>query len=254
MPRNTSWEPVSKWYADTVGESGHYYHQHVVLPNSLKLLALADVPHSAVLDLACGQGVLARALPPDVYYQGLDIAPKLIEYAKQHDRAPEHHFAAADITRTSLPIQKKDFTHATLILAIQNLEKPQQALQNAATHLRADGKLLIVMNHPCFRIPRQSSWGVDERLKTQYRRIDRYFTPLSIPITAHPGQKSSTVTWSFHQPLSAYFQMLQTAGFVVETVEEWSSNKTSVGKAAKMENRSRAEFPLFLTILAKKIR
>lgn len=248
MP-STSWQPVSQWYNSSVGESGHYYHQHVVIPKSLAILGSPE----SVLDLACGQGVLARHLPAETYYQGIDIAPSLIAFAKKNSENSNHHFAVADVARESLPIQKKDFAAATIILALQNIEHSGQVMKNAAQHLKIGGTLLIVLNHPCFRIPRQSSWGVDEDKKTQYRRIDRYLSPLKIPITAHPGQKNSALTWSFHQPLSVYSQQLRATGFVIEALEEWSSDKTSVGKAAKMENRGRSEFPLFLALLSRKI-
>jgi ubiquinone/menaquinone biosynthesis C-methylase UbiE len=254
MPRSskpsTSWQPVSEWYNASVGESGHYYHREIVLPGVLRLLNLS--PDSSLLDLACGQGVLSRQLPETVYYQGLDVAKDLIAAAKEHTKSERHHFGVADVTRATLPIQKTDFTHATIILAIQNMRHPEGALQNVAARLRANGRLVIVMNHPCFRIPRQSSWEIDQSKKTQYRRIDRYLSPLEIPITAHPGKRSSAVTMSFHQPLSAYSQMLRQAGFVIEEIAEWSSNKNSEGRAAKMENRARDEFPLFLTFVARK--
>jgi ubiquinone/menaquinone biosynthesis C-methylase UbiE len=233
-----------------VGSAGHYFHQHVVLPKSLKLLDVKQ--NSVVLDLACGQGVLARKLPKGAYYQGIDISRGLIAFAKKQINASEHHFLVGDVTKP-LSIQRKDFTHAVCLLAIQNLEKPALMVAQAAQHLHVGGRFLIVMNHPSFRIPRQSSWGIDEKTKTQYRRIDRYFSELKVPITAHPGNPNSEVTWSFHLPLSAYSKMLRENGFVIEVIEEWVSDKSSEGKAAKMENRSRAEFPLFLSILAKKL-
>lgn len=116
----------------------------------------------------------------------------------------------------------------------------------------ANGYLLIVLNHPAFRISRQSSWGIDPNSKIQYRRIDRYMTPINIPITAHPGEKHSEFTWSYHLPLWEYSRMLKDNGFAIELIEEWTSDKESVGKASKMENRSRAEIPLFMAILAQK--
>ena len=66
----------------------------------------------------------------------------------------------------------------------------------------------------------------------------------------HPGSDSG-LTWSFHQPLSTYTKMLADNHFVIENLEEWTSDKESVGKASRMENRSRAEFPLFLAIAAR---
>lgn len=252
-PSSTSWEPVEKWYKETVGDEGHYYHQHVVIPGVLRLLELDQAASHSILDLACGQGILGRQIKNGVSYTGIDISPSLIKAAKKTDHNPDHQYFVGDVLKP-LPIKKTDFTHAAIVLAIQNFEAPMLALQNAAKHLIQGAKLVIAMNHPCFRIPRQSSWKVDEVQKIQYRRIDRYSSPLKIPIQAHPskGEQSST-TWSFHHPLASYSLWLNQTGFAIELIEEWHSNKVSTGKAAKMENRSREEIPLFMAIKAFKI-
>jgi ubiquinone/menaquinone biosynthesis C-methylase UbiE len=250
-PRDTtSWQAVGKWYDSTVGEAGHYYHKQIVIPGVLRLLELDE--NSRLLDLACGQGILGRQMPEKMPYTGLDIAPTLIKSAQQYDKAPAHKYQVWDVTQP-FPLGKQQFTHAAIILALQNIEFPDQVLKHASQYLCEGGRLIIVLNHPCFRIPRQSSWGIDTANKMQFRQVNRYMSPMKIPLQAHPsqGQKSAT-TLSFHNPLSAYFQWLREAGFLVETTEEWISDKVSTGGASAMENRSRKEFPLFLTLLAKK--
>lgn len=244
----TSWESVGRWYHGLVGEEGHYYHRQIILPGVVRLLGKVD----SLLDLACGNGVLARHIPQEAFYLGVDASATLIKAAKQNQ---EKEFQVADIVKP-LKLSKRDFSHATLILAAQNLEAPQLAFRNVGAHLRPQGKLILVLNHPCFRIPRQSSWGVDPEKKIQYRRIDRYHSPMKIPIQMHPGmhhnQKGGSETWSFHYPLAQFFQWLAEEGFFIETMEEWYSDKVSTGKAARMENRSREEIPLFLAVRATK--
>ncbi|CCB85865.1 class I SAM-dependent methyltransferase [Parachlamydia acanthamoebae] len=247
---STSWEPVSKWYHQAVGKEGHYYHQSVILPKLLNLLNLNE--NSSILDVACGQGILARHLPEKISYVGIDIAPSFVKAAKQLDHNPRHEYLVGDAIKPYQVDQKK-FSHATLILAVQNIERPDLVFKNVSAALAEDGLFIIVMNHPCFRIPRQSSWGVDENKKLQYRRLDSYASAQRIPIQAHPSEGSkSSETWSFHYPLSSYTRWLHEAGFVTEFLEEWCSDKVSEGKMAKMENRSRDEFPLFLTLIARK--
>ena len=73
---------------------------------------------------------------------------------------------------------------------------------------------------------------------------------MEIPINMHPGEKSSPITWSFHLPIEEYSKMLFESGFYIEKIEEWTSEKKSVGKMARAENRAREEFPMFMTILA----
>jgi len=253
--RNTSWQKVAPWYNKTTrGGEGHYYHQHVVIPGVLRLLDLNSkflIHNSKLLDLGCGNGVLAKSLPKNVDYLGVDLSESLIRFAKNEDKNYHHRYEVADITKP-LNLTEK-FDAAVIILALQNVKDPEAVLLNAAKLLITNSKLVIVLNHPAFRIPRQSSWEIDESKKTQYRRIDRYMSPLEIPINMNPSDRNSEVTWSFHYPISSYSKMLKDAGFVIELIEEWTSDKESEGRASKMENRSRAEFPLFMAIKAKKI-
>lgn len=251
-PRSgTSWEGVSRWYDRSLGADGNYYHQQVVLPGALRLLELSGAARGSLLDLGCGQGVLARQLPPAVEYWGVDSSAALIEAARRRG-GKARHFLVADATR-ELPVPKRDFTHAAAILSLQNMDGGGRAVANAARHLAPSGRLVIVLNHPCFRIPRQSSWEVDARNKLQYRRVNRYASPLRIPLQAHPSMgQGSPLTWSFHHPLTDYARWLKDAGFLIEGIEEWASDKVSVGKAARQENLSRREFPLFLAFSARK--
>jgi len=52
---------------------------------------------------------------------------------------------------------------------------------------------------------------------------------------------------------SLFIEGLSKASFLIEKFEEWLSDKQTTGPKAKMENRSRQKFPLFLAPLAAKI-
>lgn len=248
--KNTSWNKVATWYNKVVGNEGHYYHEHVVIPGVLKLLNLKN--SDTLVDLACGQGILSRKIPSIQKYLGLDLAKELIKEAKERNRNANYDFMVCDLSKI-LREREEKFDKATIILALQNIEQAENVIKNAATYLKKDGQLLIILNHPCFRIPRQSGWTIDEKSKQQQRFINRYLSALKIPIDIHPGEKSQekNLTWSFHHSLQDYSSMLAQNGFSIERIEEWASDKESVGKAAKMENRARAEIPLFMAISAK---
>jgi len=247
---NTSWQNVAKWYKKAVGDNGLYFHQNLILPKSIELLCLKK--GDSIIDFACGQGILNKYIPKEMYYQGVDISEDLIRYARNENKSNFSKFDIGDITK-ELKIKKNDFTHAVIILALQNVEDYEKVFQNVFSRLRSNGKFLIVINHPYFRIPRQTSWQIDNAKKSQYRRVDRYLTPLKIPINMNPGSFKTKMTWSFHYPLQDYVNGLSKNGFMIEKIEEWVSPKTSVGKSSKMENRARSEFPLFMAILARKL-
>ncbi len=245
--KDTSWNKVGDWYNKITGDAGHYYHKHVVMPGVYRLLGLKKDDN--VLDIGCGQGILERSIPKDVSYLGVDKAETMIDAASHRSGNPLHTFRELDAMRP-LPVPEQSFSHVAIVLALQNMRDPEVVISHIPGYLKPDGKLVIVLNHPAFRIPRHSSWENDVTNKIQYRRINRYMSPLEIPITAHPGKRHSDVTWSFHHPISYYVDALAKAGFVIEKMEEWTSDKESVGAAAFSENRARAEFPLFLAIKA----
>src|SRR3989344_1842407 len=232
-------------YGKLVGEKGHYYHQSVILSNALKLLGL-ELPTS-LLDIGCGNGVLARHLHKGVDYVGIDNSSTLLEEAKRLTK--NGHFVCADAAGNWL--LDKTFDRACFILSLQNMEDGESAIKNVRKHLKPNGKLILFLNHPCFRIPRQSSWGIDEAAKLQYRRVNGYMSAIKIPIDMHPGKKGGAVTYSFHHPLSTYSAWLKEAGFSILQIEEWCSDKKSEGSKAKMEDRARKEIPLFIALLAE---
>src|SRR5687767_7963506 len=86
----TDWHGVSEWYDRLVGDAGSEFHQHVVIPGALRLLA----PKSgdAIIDIACGQGVLCRALHErGVEVTGVDAAPGLIRAARERGPGAIHY-------------------------------------------------------------------------------------------------------------------------------------------------------------------
>ena len=158
-------------------------------------------------------------------------------------------FYVGDATAKKFPLEKSDFDRAACILALQNMQHGEGAIQSAARHLRQGGELLLVLNHPCFRIPRQSGWGVDEKASLQYRRMNIYMSQMSIPLQIHPGKgEKSEIFHSYHHPLSDYIRWLAKAGFVIHALEEWISDKKSEGAKKRMEDRARREIPLFLAL------
>lgn len=207
-----------------------------------------------VLDLACGQGLFAREFQKaGATVVGSDISSELIDIArKKSPRDISYHIASAD----SFPFLKdRAVDKVAIVLALQNIENMNGALEACTRVLTPNGKLYIVLNHPAFRIPKESAWEFDDKKHIQYRRIDRYLSSLKNEIDMNPGGSSRIKTIFFHRPLQAYVKALGKCGFAITRLEEWNSHKKSQkGPRAEAENRARAEIPLFLTLEAQKVR
>jgi ubiquinone/menaquinone biosynthesis C-methylase UbiE len=243
---STDWGGVADWYDQHVGESGSEYHRQVVIPGAVKLLTAKA--GESVIDVACGQGVLCRVLHAQgISVTGVDAAAELIRAARQHGPA-EIEYSVGD-ARDLSEIPAGKFNAAACVLAIQNIHPLGPVFQSAARVLKPNGRLIIVMMHPCFRGAKETSWGWDEKAKVQYRRTDRYLIPRKTPIATHPGSNPNQYTWTFHRPIEAYVKALRQAGFLVDAMEEWPSHKKSTsGPRAAAENVAREEIPMFLAI------
>lgn len=221
------------------------------MPGATKLMKLKK--GHRVLDLACGQGVFSRYLSAKgMQVEGLDASEELLQRARTRSK-PSIRFHFADARKTDT-FKESHFDAIACLLALQNMEEIESTFHNVARWLKPEGRFVMVVTHPCFRIPRQTHWGWDEEKKIEYRRVDRYASDLSIPIITPPLAGSTGHTLTYHRSLQTYFSALAGAGMWVESLEEWASKKESMpGKRAKAENRARKEIPLFLSLCARPV-
>ncbi len=253
-PPPSDWDHVGPWYDQHVGEKGSLHYRKVIIPGVLRLLELRA--GDKVLDVACGQGSLCRALAQrGVYATGVDLAPSLIEAARRRQGSPtqeRYDLGDARRLRECVFLTPASFDAVLCVLAIQNMTPLSPVWEGCRYMLKAGGRLLVVMTHPCLRVPRKSSWGWDEKNTCQYRRVDAYLTSEKIPIVMHPGSNPDQITWTFHRPLQAYINTLGSAGFGVDRIEEWISHKRPPeGRRWEALDKIRREIPLFMAIRAR---
>lgn len=249
-PEKTSWGAVSGWYDALVEENDDTYQKQVILPNLLRVLELKK--GERVLDIACGQGFFSRAFAEaGARVVGVDISPELI--IKARERSPRDivfHIAPADHMDE---VASGEFDTAVSVLAVQNIENMEGVFAEARRAVVHGGRLVLVLNHPAFRVLKKSGWGWDDVLKTQYRRVDAYLSRAKVAVVMNPGKTKSEETYSYHRSLQDFFKALSKNGFMVSRLEEWISHKKSgVGPRQKAEDIARKEIPLFLMLEARR--
>lgn len=264
--KQTSWGAVADWYDELVEDGADSYQKQVIMPNLLRIVE--PRPSMAVLDVACGQGYFSRAFASNgATVVGSDISAELIRLAEAEEKAKTADGGAkgggAHIAYHVAPSHKLDFMAdasadvVTIVLALQNIEHIADTMAECSRVLALGGRLVVVLNHPAFRIPQASSWQWDEAQGKQYRRIDMYMSDRTLEIDMTPGEKvraQKKFTISFHRPLQSYFKAFSKAGFSVTRLEEWISHrKSQKGPRGAEEDRMRKEIPLFVCLEARKV-
>lgn len=249
----TSWDPLAAWYDGWVGEGGSEYHRQVAVPAVLRLLT--PQKNERVLDIGCGQGVLAGPIATaGATYIGVDASPRLIALARKR-HAGQGQFIVGDARRLQElpPIDEGKFDAAIFLLSLQDMDPLEPVIASASRALRPGGRVVLLLTHPAFRIPRQSGWGWDENRKLVFRRIDRYLTPLPVPMKPLPGREAAT-TRSFHRPIEAYVNTLSRFDLLIDKMEEIPAQKLAGGgRSTRAETLARQEIPLFLALRARKV-
>jgi len=185
---------------------------------------------------------------------GVDASARLIAAARSRGPVdPGIRYVVRDATQLG-DLADGRFDAAACVMAVQDVEDLTGLSDQIARALRPGGRAVLVMMHPCFRVPRQSDWGWDEARKLQYRRVDRYLQPMQVPIATHPGSDPGQHTHFHHRPLKDYINALSAAGLAVIGAEEPVTHREPPhGPRHRGQKRSFEEIPVFLALKAVKL-
>ncbi|MFZ4500406.1 MAG: class I SAM-dependent methyltransferase [Minisyncoccia bacterium] len=242
----TQWDNVSRWY-DEYLKGDDTYQAKVIAPNLLRMLDPKE--GERVLDVASGQGYFSRLIAKSgAMVVGVDASKELVEVAARQASVNESYRVG---DAQALPAMKLgSFDAVFSVLAFENIKNIPKVLEGMNDCLKKEGKAVVVLLHPAFRIPQHSDWGYDMKKGVQYRKTEKYLSEVSIPIELSPfrGAKKITTT-TFHRSLQWYAKAFRNAGFAITNLEEWISHKKSeAGPRQSAEDTARKEIPMFLAI------
>lgn len=273
----TSWGKEANWYDDYLSLEDSYQKQ-VIMPNLLRIAS--PLMNKKVLDLACGQGIFSEIfLNEGAVVTGVDISPELIAIAKKRiindsNKSKINFMVSSAHKIIESGVKENYYDLAICVLASQNIKEFDATTKEVFKSIKKGGKFVIVLNHPCFRIPQKTDWYFDERgepggqdLSNQIvngRRVGRfgrvvygYMSEESIKIDMHPGEKNKnkkSYTYSFHRPMQTYTKWLSNAGFYISRMEEWITHKNSTpGPKELADKKAKKEIPMFMCIEAIKL-
>jgi ubiquinone/menaquinone biosynthesis C-methylase UbiE len=247
--KTTSWGKVDEWYDDYV-EDPESYHQKVVEPNLVRIVG--DISGKNILDLGCGQGYFCRLFAKKgATVSGVDVSPELIEKANQRSEGLHIRYVVSPAEDLfSFAHQSQDIVVS--VLATQNMRELDRVIAEVKRILKDNGRLILILNHPSFRVPQDSDWYYNPESKKQGRVVTRYMSEATVKIDMHPGSNQKTFTYSFHRPLQVFVKWLAKNNLAITRLEEWISHKESAqGPKKAAEDKARKEIPLFMCIEAR---
>ncbi len=130
--------PASAELRDYYSERSAWRHSGEERMRFRKASSIAAVkPGAAVLDIGARDGGLRAFLPPDVRYQGMDIAP---EFASEH-------VLIRDIA-DGIPFPDGTFDNVFIIEVLEHVHNPWNALSEMRRVLRPNGVLVVSVPNP----------------------------------------------------------------------------------------------------------
>jgi ubiquinone/menaquinone biosynthesis C-methylase UbiE len=243
VPGPPSWSEIADWYDSLIRDrSGPH---DLAVATTLRLVP--DLRDASVLDLACGQGLAARALARAGARSvtGVDLTPELIEAARRYEAADPLgiRYLVAD-AHALHELSSAEFDIVTCQLALMDIPDLAAALTAVARVLRPRGAFVFVIGHPCFLAPFASTVaapnGTPGRLISSYL-AERFWRSGNPDGVRRVG--------NHHRTISTYLNALTRSGLALDVVDEPPAD----GLLAELEPVYSA-VPIFLAARAIKPR
>ena len=213
-----TWDDIADWYGDLVA-GGSPTHETALAA----LLELApDMSGAAVLDLACGQGLAARALAErGAIVTAVDLTERLLALAAE-STPPE---LADRITWVHDDAQRLEslghgaFDGVACNLGLMDIPDLDAVLRHVNRVLRPGGWFVFTLTHPCFLAP-HATWSSSDEA-TASRVVHDY---LREGFWRSDNPDGVRRVGSHHRTVSTYLNTLVERGFLVQRMLEPAGN------------------------------
>lgn len=209
-----TWNAIAVWWDEAMGEADSS-HQYLIHPALETLLALTF--GERVLEIACGNGNFARRLAQaGASVLACDFSEKFLERAKARTvNSPgnvEYRLIDATDPAQISTLGEHCFDAVVVSMGLQDMAEIEPLMGSLRRLLRAEGRFVFSITHPCFN-----------SLGTQW--IDRrgvlvtdYLEPAVGDLIGKPGQPKPHPF--FHRPLWHLFGICFRAGLVLDGLLE----------------------------------
>lgn len=219
------WNTNAEFWDSRMGE-GNEFHRRLLLPVLDRLLALR--PDERVLEIACGNGQLARWMARrGARVVATDVSDQLVALARKRTTELADRIDYRVVDATDEPalrgLGSQAFDAVVCNMALMDMPEVEPLARVLPQLLGSGGRFVFATTHPCLNrgdMPRVARWtdegGVIQ--ETIGLEIRRYLTPHRVGGLAIIGQPA--VQPYFERPLHLLLGPFLRAGLVVDALEE----------------------------------
>ena len=248
------WNQKAQFWDNMHGDDGNSFHQTLISPSVERLLNLQA--GEQVLDIGCGNGVLARRLAElGGQVVANDFSSELIELAKQRGQSPDTipiTYSIIDATDENalLSLGEGRFDAITCTMAIMDMPTLVPMFRAIRRLLTSNGRFVFSTMHPAFNsnnpIFVQEKGDSSGVFYTQYAvKIGAY---IDIPPTKGVGAPNEpNPHYYYHRPLQELLGLAFAEGFVLDGLEEPTFQPESANTTERLTWEKLWQLPPVLT-------
>jgi 2-polyprenyl-3-methyl-5-hydroxy-6-metoxy-1,4-benzoquinol methylase len=246
------WNQMAEFWDNLHGEEGNEFHQALVSPSVERLLMLQ--PGEKVLDVACGNGAMARRLAVlGGIVTASDFSPDLIERAKVRGQSQGHpiDYRVVDATDEEALITLGAGQYDAIICTMALMDMPVIApLYRAARLLLTDrGRFVFANAHPAFNsnnpvfVAEKADFN-GKIVTTHSVKLKGYQEVAAVKGSGAPNEPAPH--YYYHRPLHQLLGEAFAAGLVLDGIEEPSFDKEGADSARPLLWQSLWQIPPIL--------
>lgn len=239
-----SYDDNAEFWVQIIRENRDKYR--TALTNPALISAVGPADGLSILDAGCGEGYMSRLLAgKGAKVTGIDSSAELIKAARDHELSSTLPVTFDVGSVNSLPYGPGEFDAVVCNHLMNDLRDPSVAIWEFSRVLRGDGRLIILMLHPCFYNKHAERQDPENNLIT-----DTYFQARSVTQNFEvDGLRSPTATTAWLRPLESYTEALRQSGFTITSLTE----PHPTAEMMKTDAWWRTSFtrPLFMLITAQ---